>query len=55
MNEKPLPDALSFPELMQRIIEWWARGYPWEKLREVAGVFHTLCFELRDHGLKAPW
>ena len=52
MPEKPLPDPQRFPAVMERTIQLVGQNVPRDKLQEVATVFHTLCWEFRDYGVK---
>jgi len=53
MSEKPLPDAQRFLAVMQRTIQLVGQNVGRDKLQEVAKLFHTLCWEFRDYGVKA--
>ena len=52
MPEKPLPDPQRFPAVMERTIQLVGQNVPRDTLQEVAKVFHTLCWEFRDYGVK---
>lgn len=53
MSDKPLPDRQRFLAVMERTIQLVGQNVPRDNLQEVAKVFHTLCWEFQDYGMKA--
>jgi len=53
MSHKEPPSPERFPAVMQRTISLVGEKLPPEQIRQVAQVFHSLCWEFPDYGLRA--
>ncbi len=49
----PLPDAQRFPDVMERAMQLVGQRVPRSQLQEIATLFHTVCWEFPDYGLKS--
>ncbi|MDO8751407.1 MAG: SCP2 sterol-binding domain-containing protein [Dehalococcoidia bacterium] len=52
MPESPLPDSQLFPAVMERAMQLVGQKVPRSQLQEIATLFHTVCWEFPDYGLK---
>ncbi|MFH1140636.1 MAG: SCP2 sterol-binding domain-containing protein [Chloroflexota bacterium] len=53
MTDNPLPDAQLFPAVMERTIQLVGQRVPRSQLQEIATLFHTVCWEFPDYGIKS--
>ena len=52
MKKESLPETQRFLAVMQRTMELVGQTVPSSSLREVAKVFHTLCWKFPDNGVE---
>ena len=52
LTEESLPETQRFLAVMQRTMELVGETVPRSSLREVAKVFHTLCWRFPDNGVE---
>ena len=53
MTDSPLPDSQSFPAVMERAVQLVGQRVTRSQLQEIAALFHTVCWEFPDYGLKS--
>lgn len=53
MDERTLPSRHQFPMVMERTINLVGGKIPQEKIRQVAQVFQTLCWDFKDYAIQA--
>ena len=52
MRDESLPEAQSFPQVMQRTIQLVGHTVPRETLQKVAQVFNSLRWDFKDYGIQ---